>query len=422
MVEAAGLIPAMSPWAQWTLLIVAVSGVAGAFIALRRPSTSILVILLAALAIRVVVAVLSRGHTPADIGVATHNITEQIHRRRDPLTVLPRYRWNFLPFMPTLYALLEHLGLPWQYTVKLPAIGADLVCVWLVGILRPERRRSVQWLYATNPVCVLVSAVHGQVEPTALAFGLGALVIVRRSPLTSGMLLGLAVSAKTWPVIFFPGLLRAIRARSWPYLIAGAVVGPALFVIEGIWLLHDHLHAVVHRLVGYRSFIGTWGWTGILRYYGKARVGYAGHHIDEFQRIGTVLLLVVTVAVLLVFRRRSGADMVLALMLAFYATTAGFGVQYLMWSVPLALTQLRRAAAPFLALASAYSAAIYLYAIPVVASHPRKSEIVTVWGSIPVILAALVALAALIKAGWPHSTRRSDPPAPSGAALSTQSG
>jgi hypothetical protein len=387
----------LGPWAVWTLVVIAVGAVVGLAASLRAEKTPIVLILAVALGLRIAVAVLSRGHTPADIGVATQHITAEIHQRRDPLTVLPRYRWNFLPFMPTVYALLDHLGLPWQYTVKIPAIAADLVTTVLVGSFAPDRKRAVQWLYATNPICLFVTSVHGQVEPTALMFGLGALLLVRRSPAGAGLLLGFAVSAKTWPVIFLPGLLWAVPWRAWWRVVVGTVVAPVLFVFEGLFLLHDHLHDIITRIVGYRSFIGTWGWTGILHFYNRAGSGYAGAKIDHYQQLGTVLLVCAAIAVLITLRHHVAPHVVLGLMFVFYAVTAGFGVQYLMWAVPLALTQVRRAAVPYLVLASIYCAVVYLWVLPTT-GHDHFKLGLQAFGSIPVIVAAVLGLTALIRA------------------------
>ncbi|HEV7208810.1 MAG TPA: glycosyltransferase 87 family protein [Mycobacteriales bacterium] len=383
-------------WALSVLLVIAVGAVVGILAAWRGARAPLALTLLVALGLRVAVAVLSRGHTPPDIGVATEHITALIHQRQDPLTVLPRYRWNFLPFMPTVYALLEHLGLPWQYTVKIPAIAADLVTTVLVGSLLPGRRRSVQWLYATNPVAILVSSVHGQVEPTAIAFGLGALLMVRRAPAAAGLLLGFAISAKTWPVLFLPGLLWYLPWRRWWKVIVGTGIAPALFFLEALYVLHDHLHPMLTRLVGYKSFIGTWGWTGLLHFYGRAGIGYAGPNVDRYQRIGTLVLAVAAISLMIALRRGTGDQVVLGLMFVFYVVTAGFGPQYLMWAVPLALTQVRRSAAPFLALASVYCTIAYLYAIPV-SGHPRLHLGLEVFASIPVMCAALAGTVELVR-------------------------
>jgi hypothetical protein len=75
-------------------------------------------------------------------------------------------------------------GLPWAVAGKIAPILADLALVVLLARLGgAEHGRLVAWLYAVCPLAVLVSALHGQVEPVALALGAGALLAARRGAL-----------------------------------------------------------------------------------------------------------------------------------------------------------------------------------------------------------------------------------------------
>jgi uncharacterized membrane protein len=86
---------------------------------------------------------------------------------------------------------------------------------YLVGSLAaPERAARARWQYAVHPLPLLVVSWHGQIEPTAVALGLAALWLARRGRSgLGGLLLGLAVSVKTWPVLFAPGTLRETPMR-----------------------------------------------------------------------------------------------------------------------------------------------------------------------------------------------------------------
>ena len=64
------------------------------------------------------------------------------------------------------------------------------------------------------------------------------------------------------------------------------------------------------------------------------------------------------------FRRCSGPDLTVAVLLAFLAVTAGFGAQYLLWPAALLCASRRPAGYVYLFLASVYTGVFYLYALP----------------------------------------------------------
>ncbi len=314
-------------------------------------------------------------------------------RGENPLLSLPRYRWNFLPTMPYVHALEILSGLPWPLAGKICPVLADLASIGLIGALAGrERAAAVRWQYAIHPLPLLVVAWHGQVEPTAVALGLAALWLARRQrPGAAGVLLGLAVSVKTWPLLFAPGTARETPARRWVWLAAGSAAPLVLVFASMPLFLHGGVAESVRVLTAYRSYVGVWGWSGVFRLAGFVGSGYAGPNIDPYQGIGTVLLLgaLVTTALLL-WRRLEGTELTAALMLAFLAVTAGFGTQYLLWPAALLLVAGGWRIWPYLTLAAGYAAFFYLVAFP----HPgnQLAGRLLVAASVPVIAAAVLAV------------------------------
>lgn len=336
----------------------------------RRPALSLPQTLLVALGLRVVVAALAYNLTPNDVTIYFHKAGLDILHGHDPLTSMRQYQWNFLPFFPYVFAAELKTGLPWQAASKLVPILSDLVNVFLIGrFARDEDAGTARLLYAVSPVAVLVTAWHGQVEPTAITLGLVALMLARSGrAATSGAAAGLAISSKTWPVLFVPGLLRGLPPRKWAQsLVAvGTVVGFWFFI--AVAALGDRASKVAHLVGGYRSLTGVWGWTGLLRYAHWMKMGYGGKagHIDAVQHAGTLAVVVMLALVLMLFHRRSPAELTAALLLGFIATTAGFGPQYLLWPIPLlcAVGVGRRLPALFMGLAAVYTGLFYLHASP----------------------------------------------------------
>ena len=358
----------------------------------RRLGPPLAVTLTVALGLRLLVMAVAFHRTPLDVALFFRNTGEAVLNHQDPLLVLPRYQWNFLPAMPYVHALELSTGLPWELAGKICPVLADLVTTVLVGSLAaPERAARVRWQYAVHPLPLLVVAWHGQVEPTAVALGLAALLAARRGRSgVGGLLLGLAASVKTWPVLFAPGVLRETPRRRWPLLAATAVLPPLLLLASMPLLLGSDLRRSLHVLGSYRSITGIWGWTGIQRLAGTAGYGFAGPGIDPYQRVGLILVLVALAMVLLAFwTRLDGVELTAALMLTFLVVTAGFGVQYLLWPAALLIIGGGWRAWVFLTLAAGYAVVHYLVYLP---APTLAADRLLVYGSVLVIAAAVAAL------------------------------
>jgi hypothetical protein len=98
------------------------------------------VTLAVALGLRLAVMAVAFHRTPYDVALWFRSTGEAVLQHQDPLLVLPRYEWNFLPAMPYVHALELSTGLPWEIAGKLCPLLADLVTTVLVGTLAaPER-------------------------------------------------------------------------------------------------------------------------------------------------------------------------------------------------------------------------------------------------------------------------------------------
>ena len=58
---------------------------------------------------RLLMVGLSNGHTPRDAATYFHTAGALVAAGRDPLTQQPRFQWNFLPLMPYVFAVEQHL-------------------------------------------------------------------------------------------------------------------------------------------------------------------------------------------------------------------------------------------------------------------------------------------------------------------------
>lgn len=335
-------------------------------------------------AVRLVVVLVSADLSPHDFADSFRYAGEAVRGGVDPLTALPEGLWNFTPLMAMLYAAILASPVPWLIGGKLPAIVADTVIVAIVAKLAPERQVQRAWIYALNPVAIIVSGVHGQIDPVVLAFVLGALATTGRA---RGLLFGTAVAIKTWPALLAPAVVRDRVTAVW------ALVVPAAALLVQ-WLLGTPPIEAAWRIATYSSTgHGRWGWVGVY----EVTTGAA---VFPYMRLASVALLAILAVVAVRFYRRPDVELSLLLVLTFLVFTAGFGVQYVLWPVPFLVALLTPRRIKVLLCLSIYAVAAY---IPNVGQVDR-------YGSRWVALVAMsvVAIALIIDSEWP-ALRRSGP-------------
>jgi hypothetical protein len=328
----------------------------------RRWAPTIVVSVCVALGLRMLVAIVAHGHTPLDVSENFQSVARFTAEGKDALVAALPYQWNFLPAMPYVWTALLHLHLPWETTEKIPVILAEGLNTILVAALATSRQRLRAFQYAVNPIALLVAGWHGQIDPIALSCGLVALLCLqRRADVAARALVGLGIAIKTWPVLFAVAVFRATRPARWPAIIAAMLALPvALFVTMPIFV-SGHLHKDASIILGYRSFVGTWGWTGVVRTVsGESIVGYTGALQVREQRVAVVLFVLALLAVLWVWRRAAPGVLMLAVLYTFLVTTAGFGVQYLFWPLPLAIAYGTRRTWLYIWPAAVLAASLYL--------------------------------------------------------------
>jgi hypothetical protein len=204
-------------------------------------------------------------------------VASAISHRHDVYDITGRY--PYLPFHMYVFAaaawLSAHTPLSFLLWVKLPAIAADALITGLIGVAAAglgQRRNApaLAFVFALNPVSVLVTGYHGQFDavPAAVLLLAWVVLVFRRErwalPL-SALLLGLAVVDKTWPVVLAPVLLWRVggmRRRAWYATLAAVPAALSLVLYEalvpgGAW------HAL-ETAAGYQGVLGVWGYSEVL--------------------------------------------------------------------------------------------------------------------------------------------------------------
>jgi hypothetical protein len=278
-----------------------------------------------------------------DFRVAGENVLEH----QDLMLNARERGWNYLPtygfVMAGAVSVQELTGLPWVVVARIPAIGFDLGVVAVVHALADKEKAGLRALqYACTPIAVLVSAVHGQMEPLCLLLALGAFLALRSRPrvVLAGVLIGLAISVKTWPALFLPALLLALpgwaaRARM---LAGAAAVGLVLLLTQPLTVGSPvrQLPATVARILSYHAPGGSWGWSSVVYAYSP----YTAENYEDSTlwgivgQVGSLLTLLAIVAAIWWWRRADPLVVAGVTASTFQIATAGHGAQYLTWPAP----------------------------------------------------------------------------------------
>src|ERR1700753_4294028 len=266
-------------------LVLLAIGVALMLLAQRRNwRPSLLVALLVAAAFRVITWVPPHKFEPYDLtndfwaaGIATlHHHDPILSNRTNGWGSLPTYTFVLAAAVWTTY----HLHFSWLVIARVPALLCDLGVVVVVGKLvsaaggSRDQAALRRFQYACSPVAILVSSVHGQLEPACLLLAFSAMVVALRGgpgisgrrAVAGGALLGLAISTQSWPVLCGPALLIALPSwrRRLQAAAGGAAVGVVLFATMPLTVGTplDKMPYLVKHMISNQPTIGTWNWAG----------------------------------------------------------------------------------------------------------------------------------------------------------------
>jgi hypothetical protein len=341
-------------------------------------------LLVVALVVRSAGVVFVRGVVAADVS-QFYGWGVDIERGRSPYIV---HRCNLPPTVAFMSVLLRaaarETGITFDVLFKVPGIAADLAVVALLyTTLLRTRGRSIATLaaagYAVNPVAVIISSFHGQIDGIAILCCVAAVLLLERPrepgfETLSALCLGAGIALKDWPVLLLPIVLvhlgGSLRRRA-------TYVALACLPAAGT-LLPFFLHApraVLSGVIGYGGATDH-GWVAALRSFRFARTGdpyLPGNLGETLNRWGKIAFLGLYLVSLPLGRRRwSLAGHCAATFLLFYVVFGGLSSQYLLWLIPFGLLGLELMTVPYTLSATATLVPFYLRFFPEVllGQHP----------------------------------------------------
>jgi len=343
-----------------------------------RPSLALAIY--TGLVLRLVMLALTYRIRPWDVAndfqIAGYNV---LHHRDPVLNARPT-GWDYLPVYAFLLAGAYwadlHVHLSWVVVARIPAIAFDLGVVVLVGAVAGvtgERAALRRFQYACNPLAILVSGLHGQMEPACLLFSLAAFAIVLRAgpgisagvAATAGVLLGLGIATKTWPVLFGPALLLALPSWRRRVQFAAGAAGLTALMFVSLPVTAGTpvagLPRIATAIIDYHPVTGNWTWSGLWWVLHPSRT-----HIWQdpgWLTVGSIGAKVAVAGALLAvwwWRRAHPLDIATATTTALVVITPSFGNQYLLWQAPSATARPTWLSMPLQVLLGGYAAMFYL--------------------------------------------------------------
>lgn len=256
--------------------------------------------------------------------------------------------YNYTPFWSFFVYLIDIVhyfsNLPFYFLIKIPSIIADLFIIHfiskLVYLLTKDNKASISasLAYATNPVSLIITSLHGQFDSIPLAFILASiyyLIISKQNKYNitaSGLFIGTAISLKSWPIIFLPLILFQLRKRKEAIVkvLFLSILVPFISLFPYLLITNA---AVVRNVFLYRG-TRDFGISVVLFFLRNKQLFT---NLVNFYFSNSVLftLIALIISYLIYLKKKiSLLKGIIITLFFFYVVSANIAAQYLLWVVP----------------------------------------------------------------------------------------
>lgn len=258
---------------------------------------------------------------------------------------------NWPPVIPWLCYFIKILSdltaLPFSTLIKIPSVTADCIVAVLIHkqaerISAPrESALAVSFLYALNPVSVLITSVHGQFDPLVILFCFLAWSLFeghKKRTWLSALCLGIGIAMKGFPVILLPLFLRRLSNTKERLIYSSLALAPVALLFLPYLIVTPM--PILRNVLRYSSRIGNWGYPLLAEIFNKRM---HSRLLEEFiaasASYGKYILLWGLIVFYWLDRSHTLLESVVSLFALFYTLTSGFGFQYLVWIIPFAIIE-----------------------------------------------------------------------------------
>ncbi len=267
--------------------------------------------------------------------------------------------------LSSLNAVKAAVGMPIRTSIRLLDAAADVGTVVLTAAILRHMFGSVpMWpmiLVVSAPSWIFISGFHANTDPWMVFFLVLSVYLfqVRGQNAWGCLSFAFATGIKIVPILLLPALL--LWLRTWSDRVRALLILTVFWIaISMPWLVESPM-AMVHTMLGYRSYPGHWG-IGLL----LTRLPIVGAGLAwRFDLWGVYILLVVLLLAAWLMNRGENRVALFyqfgVLFMLFLVLTPGFGIQYLVWLSPWIAALSWRAAAAHLAANAGFCTAVYTY-------------------------------------------------------------
>lgn len=181
--------------------------------------------------------------------------------------------YTYPPLWLNILALLKFVSLdfniPYYVLLRLPAIFSDLLITCLIYTVLNGQYHNYKasiipaLLYALNPVVILISGYHGQIDSIWILCSLMSWYIFEFYPksykniIISSFLISIGIALKVFPILFVPLFLMKVKGKKNQLIFAALAVLP--FVITMIGPFLTSFNYVFRGFVNYGIEHNFWG-------------------------------------------------------------------------------------------------------------------------------------------------------------------
>lgn len=239
----------------------------------------------------------------------------------DPALSRHPYLPLFLYFEAITQAVSSFLKIPQILIIKIILTFFHLLSIYAIYVLSKKNLKTT-FLYSINPVSLLIIAFHGQFDIIPITCLLFAIITLQNKQFVKTvLLLSLAITIKTWPILFIVPFFKRIKYNYHFYLCLLPIASIAAYSL----LFHTPIFSIVRVLFVYQGVPGIWGFGKVLSLLSAGKLTLL---------IYKVMFVVGILLYSYKLKKTQIKEELLELLLLFFIFTPGFGLQWFLWLIP----------------------------------------------------------------------------------------
>ncbi|MCS7088885.1 MAG: hypothetical protein NZL91_09345 [Thermoflexales bacterium] len=255
--------------------------------------------------------------------------------------------------------ITDRWNLPPQLAVRLPPLFADALISAIIFLAaracNPSVAPRLAWIYALNPITVMIASHHGQFDSLAYLPAILAIWLSLASPSIlrlygSALLIGIGGALKVTPAFLFPAWVPEFSRKNglWAFALLAALPLTAAFLLG--W--HMAPHEFVQNVIGYRTHAeGGWGYnfaTLILGHIARLlHLETLSSFLHSVRSLHQYILIACIILTSWLVREKVFIERVFLIQLSVQLFAGRWAHEYTAWIVPLAILSNQRGILPW---------------------------------------------------------------------------